>query len=152
MKNSFLSNQTVPLLNALIPMSHSMHLTLTMIHPLTHFHIPWALCNVACCHAVSCMRSLTGPLLTRSGNRRPSFNFECLRRQSSQDELPHQRTALPLHLMQHQVTQAHVSRALYACLHCFEHCDTFWTCLNLLTVTSLSRRSKTDVSDFPLLI
>ncbi|XP_058488623.1 calcium channel, voltage-dependent, L type, alpha 1D subunit, a isoform X12 [Solea solea] len=38
-----------------------------------------------------------------SGNRRPSFNFECLRRQSSQDELPHQRTALPLHLMQHQV-------------------------------------------------
>ncbi|XP_074491971.1 calcium channel, voltage-dependent, L type, alpha 1D subunit, a isoform X5 [Sebastes fasciatus] len=37
------------------------------------------------------------------GHRRPSFNFECLRRQSSQDELPHQRTALPLHLMQHQV-------------------------------------------------
>ncbi|XP_035857826.1 calcium channel, voltage-dependent, L type, alpha 1D subunit, a isoform X13 [Sander lucioperca] len=36
-------------------------------------------------------------------NRRPSFNFECLRRQGSQDELPHQRTALPLHLMQHQV-------------------------------------------------
>uniref|UniRef100_A0A8C7D7Q8 Voltage-dependent L-type calcium channel subunit alpha n=1 Tax=Oncorhynchus kisutch TaxID=8019 RepID=A0A8C7D7Q8_ONCKI len=35
--------------------------------------------------------------------RRPSFNFECLRRQGSQDELPHQRTALPLHLMQHQV-------------------------------------------------
>uniref|UniRef100_A0A3B3HSQ4 Voltage-dependent L-type calcium channel subunit alpha n=1 Tax=Oryzias latipes TaxID=8090 RepID=A0A3B3HSQ4_ORYLA len=34
---------------------------------------------------------------------RPSFNFECLRRQSSKDELPHQRTALPLHLMQHQV-------------------------------------------------
>uniref|UniRef100_A0A8B9R7W5 Calcium channel, voltage-dependent, L type, alpha 1D subunit, a n=1 Tax=Astyanax mexicanus TaxID=7994 RepID=A0A8B9R7W5_ASTMX len=33
----------------------------------------------------------------------PSFNFECLRRQSSQDDLPHQRTALPLHLMQHQV-------------------------------------------------
>uniref|UniRef100_A0A8D0AC25 Voltage-dependent L-type calcium channel subunit alpha n=1 Tax=Sander lucioperca TaxID=283035 RepID=A0A8D0AC25_SANLU len=58
-----------------------------------------------CLHAVkaSCMRSLTGPLLTRSGNRRPSFNFECLRRQGSQDELPHQRTALPLHLMQHQV-------------------------------------------------
>uniref|UniRef100_A0A3B3TTE5 Calcium channel, voltage-dependent, L type, alpha 1D subunit, a n=1 Tax=Poecilia latipinna TaxID=48699 RepID=A0A3B3TTE5_9TELE len=41
--------------------------------------------------------------LIRSGHRRPSFNFECLRRQSSQDELPHQRTALPLHLMQHQV-------------------------------------------------
>uniref|UniRef100_A0A4W6EVF4 Voltage-dependent L-type calcium channel subunit alpha n=1 Tax=Lates calcarifer TaxID=8187 RepID=A0A4W6EVF4_LATCA len=39
----------------------------------------------------------------RNGHRRPSFNFECLRRQSSQDELPHQRTALPLHLMQHQV-------------------------------------------------
>uniref|UniRef100_A0A3B4CRF5 Voltage-dependent L-type calcium channel subunit alpha n=1 Tax=Pygocentrus nattereri TaxID=42514 RepID=A0A3B4CRF5_PYGNA len=35
--------------------------------------------------------------------QRPSFNFECLRRQSSQDDLPHQRTALPLHLMQHQV-------------------------------------------------
>uniref|UniRef100_A0A8C4F5N2 Voltage-dependent L-type calcium channel subunit alpha n=1 Tax=Dicentrarchus labrax TaxID=13489 RepID=A0A8C4F5N2_DICLA len=52
---------------------------------------------------ISCMRSLTDPLLTHSGNRRPSFNFECLRRQSSQDELPHQRTALPLHLMQHQV-------------------------------------------------
>nr|XP_043878898.1 calcium channel, voltage-dependent, L type, alpha 1D subunit, a isoform X14 [Solea senegalensis] len=44
-----------------------------------------------------------GPLPACSGNRRPSFNFECLRRQSSQDELPHQRTALPLHLMQHQV-------------------------------------------------
>ncbi|XP_053098402.1 calcium channel, voltage-dependent, L type, alpha 1D subunit, a isoform X7 [Pangasianodon hypophthalmus] len=40
---------------------------------------------------------------TPQGNRRPSFNFECLRRQSSQDELPRQRTALPLHLMQHQV-------------------------------------------------
>ncbi|XP_053291132.1 calcium channel, voltage-dependent, L type, alpha 1D subunit, a [Pleuronectes platessa] len=40
---------------------------------------------------------------TPQGPRRPSFNFECLRRQSSQDELPHQRTALPLHLMQHQV-------------------------------------------------
>uniref|UniRef100_A0A8C1JZ22 Voltage-dependent L-type calcium channel subunit alpha n=1 Tax=Cyprinus carpio TaxID=7962 RepID=A0A8C1JZ22_CYPCA len=35
--------------------------------------------------------------------QRPSFNFECLRRQGSQDDLPHQRTALPLHLMQHQV-------------------------------------------------
>ncbi|XP_072538249.1 voltage-dependent L-type calcium channel subunit alpha-1D isoform X4 [Salminus brasiliensis] len=39
---------------------------------------------------------------------RPSFNFECLRRQSSQDEIPlspsfHHRTALPLQLMQHQV-------------------------------------------------
>uniref|UniRef100_A0A672QIX5 Voltage-dependent L-type calcium channel subunit alpha-1D-like n=1 Tax=Sinocyclocheilus grahami TaxID=75366 RepID=A0A672QIX5_SINGR len=43
----------------------------------------------------------TSPLIY--GNRRPSFNFECLRRQSSQDDLPHQRTALPLHLMQHQV-------------------------------------------------
>uniref|UniRef100_A0A674BF82 Voltage-dependent L-type calcium channel subunit alpha n=1 Tax=Salmo trutta TaxID=8032 RepID=A0A674BF82_SALTR len=40
---------------------------------------------------------------TQPGHRRPSFNFECLRRQGSQDELPHQRTALPLHLMQHQV-------------------------------------------------
>ncbi|XP_041081104.1 voltage-dependent L-type calcium channel subunit alpha-1D-like [Polyodon spathula] len=41
-------------------------------------------------------------------NRRPSFNFECLRGQGSQDEVPltpafHQHTALPLHLMQHQV-------------------------------------------------
>uniref|UniRef100_A0A6Q2ZR37 Voltage-dependent L-type calcium channel subunit alpha n=1 Tax=Esox lucius TaxID=8010 RepID=A0A6Q2ZR37_ESOLU len=40
---------------------------------------------------------------------KPSFNFDCLRRQSSQDDetpltpsVPH-RTALPLHLMQHQV-------------------------------------------------
>ncbi|XP_059394425.1 calcium channel, voltage-dependent, L type, alpha 1D subunit, a isoform X6 [Carassius carassius] len=40
---------------------------------------------------------------TPQGNRRPSFNFECLRRQSSKDDLPHHRTALPLHLMQHQV-------------------------------------------------
>ncbi|KAM9444177.1 calcium channel, voltage-dependent, L type, alpha 1D subunit, a [Clarias gariepinus] len=40
---------------------------------------------------------------TPQGTRRSSFNFECLRRQSSQDELPRQRTALPLHLMQHQV-------------------------------------------------
>ncbi|CAL8353615.1 unnamed protein product [Gadus morhua 'NCC'] len=40
---------------------------------------------------------------TPQAHRRPSFNFECLRRQGSQDELPHQRTALPLHLMQHQV-------------------------------------------------
>ncbi|MGH0140668.1 UNVERIFIED_CONTAM: hypothetical protein FKN15_037776 [Acipenser sinensis] len=45
---------------------------------------------------------------TPQANRRPSFNFECLRRQCSQDEIPltpafHQRTALPLHLMQHQV-------------------------------------------------
>ncbi|XP_073732362.1 calcium channel, voltage-dependent, L type, alpha 1D subunit, a isoform X14 [Misgurnus anguillicaudatus] len=40
---------------------------------------------------------------TPQGHRRPSFNFECLRRQNSQDDLPHQRTALPLHLMQHQV-------------------------------------------------
>ncbi|NXT76595.1 CAC1D protein, partial [Zapornia atra] len=41
-------------------------------------------------------------------NRRSSFNFECLRRQGSQDEIPlspnfHHRTALPLHLMQQQV-------------------------------------------------
>ncbi|KAJ8400158.1 hypothetical protein AAFF_G00398520 [Aldrovandia affinis] len=47
-------------------------------------------------------------LLGLKANRRPSFSFECLRRQSSQDDLPlspglHQRTALPLHLMQHQV-------------------------------------------------
>uniref|UniRef100_A0A6I8SJP7 Voltage-dependent L-type calcium channel subunit alpha n=1 Tax=Xenopus tropicalis TaxID=8364 RepID=A0A6I8SJP7_XENTR len=48
---------------------------------------------------------------TPPSNRRSSFNFECLRRQSSQDELPvspppppfHQRTALPLHLMQQQI-------------------------------------------------
>ncbi|XP_056591027.1 calcium channel, voltage-dependent, L type, alpha 1D subunit, a isoform X9 [Triplophysa dalaica] len=40
---------------------------------------------------------------TPQGQRRSSFNFECLRRQNSQDDLPHQRTALPLHLMQHQV-------------------------------------------------
>ncbi|CDQ94866.1 unnamed protein product [Oncorhynchus mykiss] len=44
---------------------------------------------------------------TPQGHRRPSFNFECLRRQGSQDELPHQRTALPLHLMQHQVTHTY---------------------------------------------
>ncbi|XP_069499722.1 voltage-dependent L-type calcium channel subunit alpha-1D isoform X1 [Ambystoma mexicanum] len=45
---------------------------------------------------------------TPTSNRRSSFNFECLRRQSSQDEIPlspsfHQRTALPLHLMQQQI-------------------------------------------------
>ncbi|XP_041446906.1 voltage-dependent L-type calcium channel subunit alpha-1D isoform X3 [Xenopus laevis] len=45
---------------------------------------------------------------TPPSNRRSSFNFECLRRQSSQDEVPmspplHQRTALPLHLMQQQI-------------------------------------------------
>lgn len=39
---------------------------------------------------------------------RPTFTFECLRRQSSQEDLPlspscRQRTALPLHLMQQQV-------------------------------------------------
>nr|XP_033781763.1 voltage-dependent L-type calcium channel subunit alpha-1D [Geotrypetes seraphini] len=44
---------------------------------------------------------------TPTSNRRPSFNFECLRRQNSQDEplssaFPHH-TALPLHLMQQQV-------------------------------------------------
>uniref|UniRef100_A0A663FCN7 Voltage-dependent L-type calcium channel subunit alpha n=1 Tax=Aquila chrysaetos chrysaetos TaxID=223781 RepID=A0A663FCN7_AQUCH len=43
-----------------------------------------------------------------SSRRRSSFNFECLRRQSSQDDIPlspnfHHRTALPLHLMQQQV-------------------------------------------------
>ncbi|OWK63550.1 Voltage-dependent L-type calcium channel subunit alpha-1D [Lonchura striata] len=41
-------------------------------------------------------------------HRRSSFNFECLRRQGSQDDIPlspnfHHRTALPLHLMQQQV-------------------------------------------------
>ncbi|XP_035238342.1 voltage-dependent L-type calcium channel subunit alpha-1D-like isoform X26 [Anguilla anguilla] len=46
--------------------------------------------------------------LTPQAHPRPSFSFECLRRQSSQDEIPlsphlHQHTALPLHLMQHQV-------------------------------------------------
>ncbi|XP_041417801.1 voltage-dependent L-type calcium channel subunit alpha-1D isoform X2 [Xenopus laevis] len=43
---------------------------------------------------------------TPPSNRRSSFNFECLRRQSSQDELSppfHQHTALPLHLMQQQI-------------------------------------------------
>ncbi|XP_060736720.1 voltage-dependent L-type calcium channel subunit alpha-1D isoform X12 [Tachysurus vachellii] len=45
---------------------------------------------------------------TPQAPRRPSFNFECLCRQRSQDESPHspsfhQRTALPLQLMQHQV-------------------------------------------------
>ncbi|XP_057218821.1 calcium channel, voltage-dependent, L type, alpha 1D subunit, a isoform X10 [Triplophysa rosa] len=40
---------------------------------------------------------------TPQGHRRSSFNFECLRRQNSQDDLLNQRTALPLHLMQHQV-------------------------------------------------
>ncbi|CAB1336266.1 unnamed protein product [Coregonus sp. 'balchen'] len=46
---------------------------------------------------------------TPQAPHRPSFNFECLRRQSSQDDdipltpsIPH-RTALPLHLMQQQV-------------------------------------------------
>ncbi|XP_032840142.2 voltage-dependent L-type calcium channel subunit alpha-1D isoform X7 [Tyto alba] len=44
---------------------------------------------------------------TPTPNRRSSFNFECLRRQSSQDDIPlspnFHRTALPLHLMQQQV-------------------------------------------------
>uniref|UniRef100_A0A4X2KXQ4 Voltage-dependent L-type calcium channel subunit alpha n=1 Tax=Vombatus ursinus TaxID=29139 RepID=A0A4X2KXQ4_VOMUR len=45
---------------------------------------------------------------TPTSNRRPSFNFECLRRQSSQDEITlspsfHHRAALPLHLMQQQI-------------------------------------------------
>lgn len=44
-----------------------------------------------------------------SAHRRSSFNFECLRRQSSQEEVPPSpafphRTALPLHLMQQQVS------------------------------------------------
>ncbi|XP_038422087.1 voltage-dependent L-type calcium channel subunit alpha-1D isoform X13 [Canis lupus familiaris] len=45
---------------------------------------------------------------TPTSHRRSSFNFECLRRQSSQEEVslsptfPH-RTALPLHLMQQQI-------------------------------------------------
>ncbi|ELK07816.1 Voltage-dependent L-type calcium channel subunit alpha-1D [Pteropus alecto] len=43
-----------------------------------------------------------------SAHRRSSFNFECLRRQSSQEEVPPSptfphRTALPLHLMQQQI-------------------------------------------------
>nr|XP_051708285.1 voltage-dependent L-type calcium channel subunit alpha-1D isoform X14 [Oryctolagus cuniculus] len=48
---------------------------------------------------------------TPTAHRRSSFNFECLRRQSSQEEvplspaLPH-RTALPLHLMQQQVERS----------------------------------------------
>ncbi|XP_035376128.1 voltage-dependent L-type calcium channel subunit alpha-1D-like [Electrophorus electricus] len=41
--------------------------------------------------------------LTNPGHQRSSFNFECLRRQTSADDLPRQRTALPMHLMQHQV-------------------------------------------------
>ncbi|XP_068109760.1 voltage-dependent L-type calcium channel subunit alpha-1D isoform X10 [Hyperolius riggenbachi] len=45
---------------------------------------------------------------TPPSNRRSSFNFECLRRQSSQDDIPlsptfHHRAALPLHLMQQQI-------------------------------------------------
>nr|XP_020826230.1 voltage-dependent L-type calcium channel subunit alpha-1D isoform X6 [Phascolarctos cinereus] len=45
---------------------------------------------------------------TPTSNRRSSFNFECLRRQSSQDEITlspsfHHRAALPLHLMQQQI-------------------------------------------------
>ncbi|KAK3565903.1 hypothetical protein QTP86_020316 [Hemibagrus guttatus] len=45
---------------------------------------------------------------TPQAPHRPSFNFECLCRQRSQDESPHspsfhQHTALPLQLMQHQV-------------------------------------------------
>ncbi|KAM9102650.1 voltage-dependent L-type calcium channel subunit alpha-1D isoform 3-T3 [Sarcophilus harrisii] len=45
---------------------------------------------------------------TPTTNRRSSFNFECLRRQSSQDEITlspsfHHRAALPLHLMQQQI-------------------------------------------------
>ncbi|XP_054451545.1 voltage-dependent L-type calcium channel subunit alpha-1D isoform X2 [Pteronotus mesoamericanus] len=45
---------------------------------------------------------------TPTSHRRSSFNFECLRRQSSQEEVPTSpafphRTALPLHLIQQQV-------------------------------------------------
>ncbi|KAJ1069131.1 hypothetical protein K5549_000442 [Capra hircus] len=45
---------------------------------------------------------------TPTSPRRSSFNFECLRRQSSQEEVPpspafQPRTALPLHLMQQQI-------------------------------------------------
>uniref|UniRef100_G1R6J1 Voltage-dependent L-type calcium channel subunit alpha n=1 Tax=Nomascus leucogenys TaxID=61853 RepID=G1R6J1_NOMLE len=45
---------------------------------------------------------------TPASHRRSSFNFECLRRQSSQEEVPlsptfPHRTALPLHLMQQQI-------------------------------------------------
>ncbi|XP_036074501.1 voltage-dependent L-type calcium channel subunit alpha-1D isoform X18 [Rousettus aegyptiacus] len=45
---------------------------------------------------------------TPTSHRRSSFNFECLRRQSSQEEVPPSptfphRTALPLHLMQQQI-------------------------------------------------
>ncbi|XP_055985042.1 voltage-dependent L-type calcium channel subunit alpha-1D isoform X2 [Sorex fumeus] len=45
---------------------------------------------------------------TPTSHRRSSFNFECLRRQSSQEEAPPSpafphRTALPLHLMQQQI-------------------------------------------------
>lgn len=49
-------------------------------------------------------------VLQSSAHRRSSFNFECLRRQSSQEEVPPSpafppRTALPLHLMQQQVSR-----------------------------------------------
>ncbi|XP_036734213.1 voltage-dependent L-type calcium channel subunit alpha-1D isoform X6 [Manis pentadactyla] len=45
---------------------------------------------------------------TPTSPRRPSFSFECLRRQDSQEEVPlspsvPRRTALPLHLMQRQI-------------------------------------------------
>ncbi|XP_030639857.1 voltage-dependent L-type calcium channel subunit alpha-1D [Chanos chanos] len=47
-------------------------------------------------------------LSTPQAHHKASFNFECLRRQNSEDEIPlspscHQCTALPLQLMQHQV-------------------------------------------------
>ena len=89
-------------------------------HPVSHSWV-FALLKFCMLLKFPCMMSLTGPPLACLGHRRPSFNFECLRRQSSQDELPHQRTALPLHLMQHQVIQAHV---LFAQRHCF--CSLFW--------------------------
>ncbi|XP_051708282.1 voltage-dependent L-type calcium channel subunit alpha-1D isoform X6 [Oryctolagus cuniculus] len=62
---------------------------------------------------------------TPTAHRRSSFNFECLRRQSSQEEvplspaLPH-RTALPLHLMQQQIMAVaglDPSRAQYSPSH-----------------------------------
>uniref|UniRef100_A0A8C7WC19 Voltage-dependent L-type calcium channel subunit alpha n=1 Tax=Oncorhynchus mykiss TaxID=8022 RepID=A0A8C7WC19_ONCMY len=53
--------------------------------------------------------STVSPVFIPPAPHRPSFNFECLRRHSSQDDdipltpsIPH-RTALPLHLMQQQV-------------------------------------------------
>uniref|UniRef100_A0A6Q2YBA0 Voltage-dependent L-type calcium channel subunit alpha n=1 Tax=Esox lucius TaxID=8010 RepID=A0A6Q2YBA0_ESOLU len=86
----------------------------------------------------------------REGHRRPSFNFECLRRQGSQDELPHQRTALPLHLMQHQVThpcQFTVTHTPHSALlyHCME-----WTTSGASSHVSVRKSSwYTDDPDYP---